>query len=102
MFGYNNLVFDVRAIPIMKSFGYPVVIDASHSVQRPGGEGRCFGRRERIHSAHRPGRRRAGADGIFLEVHDEPSQALSDKDNSLKVRELKELVATLLRLKKAL
>jgi 2-dehydro-3-deoxyphosphooctonate aldolase (KDO 8-P synthase) len=102
MFGYNNLVVDVRAIPIMKSFGYPVIIDASHSVQRPGGRGDVSGgEKEFIPVIARAGVS-AGADGVFLEVHDEPSQALSDKDNSLDVRELKELGATLLRLKKAL
>jgi 2-dehydro-3-deoxyphosphooctonate aldolase (KDO 8-P synthase) len=102
MFGYNNLVVDVRAIPVMKSFGYPVVIDASHSVQRPGGRGDASGgEKEFIPVIARAGVS-AGADGVFLEVHDEPAEALSDKDNALYVRDLKKLGAALVRLKKAL
>jgi 2-dehydro-3-deoxyphosphooctonate aldolase (KDO 8-P synthase) len=100
-FGYNNLVFDVRSIPIMKRWGYPVVIDASHSVQKPGGEGTASGgEHEFIPSIAKAGVS-VGADGVFLEVHDNPRRALSDKYNSLKIKELKDLLKTLLRLKKA-
>ncbi len=102
MFGYNNLVFDVRSIPIMKQWGYPVVIDASHSVQKPGGEGTASGgEREFIPFIAKAGIS-VGADGLFLEVHDDPQQALSDKYNSLNIIELNNILEVLIRLKKAI
>lgn len=100
-FGYNNLVFDVQSIPIMKRWGFPVVIDASHSVQKPGGEGSSSGGdAEFIPSVAKAGIA-VGADGVFLEIHDNPAQALSDKHNSLNIKDLQELLRSLLRLKKA-
>jgi 2-dehydro-3-deoxyphosphooctonate aldolase (KDO 8-P synthase) len=100
-FGYNNLVFDVQSIPIMKRWGFPVVIDASHSVQKPGGEGSSSGGdAEFIPSVAKAGIA-VGADGVFLEIHDNPAQALSDKHNSLNIKELHDLLRSLLRLKKA-
>ncbi|MDP2915153.1 MAG: 3-deoxy-8-phosphooctulonate synthase [Candidatus Aminicenantes bacterium] len=100
MFGYNNLVVDIRSIPIMKRWGYPVVIDASHSVQKPGGRGTSSGGdREFIPTIARAATS-AGADGVFLEVYDDPKAALSDKENALDIKDLKELLAILLRLKK--
>ena len=99
-FGYNNLVFDIRSIPIMKKWGYPVVIDASHSVQKPGGKGAYSGgEAEFIPYIARAGIS-VGADGLYLEVHDNPSEALSDKYNSLKLSKLKNLLFSLVRLKK--
>lgn len=101
VFGYNNLVFDVRSIPIMKSWGYPVIIDASHSVQRPGGEGLSSGgEAEFIPHIARAGMA-VGADGVFLEVHDDPAAALSDKNNSLIIIKLQELLAGLGRIREA-
>jgi 2-dehydro-3-deoxyphosphooctonate aldolase (KDO 8-P synthase) len=101
-FGYNNLVVDIRSIPIMKRFGYPVVIDATHSVQRPGEEGtHSGGDAEFIPTIARAGIA-AGADGAFLEIHDNPEQALSDGPNSLILNDLQKLLASLLRIKKAL
>jgi len=101
VFGYNNLVFDVRSIPIMKSWGYPVIIDASHSVQRPGGEGLSSGgEAEFIPHIARAGMA-VGADGVFLEVHDNPDTALSDKHNSLNINILRELLAGLGRIREA-
>jgi 2-dehydro-3-deoxyphosphooctonate aldolase (KDO 8-P synthase) len=101
-FGYNNLVFDVRSIPIMKQWGRPVVIDASHLVQRPGGRGVASGgEAEFIPVMVRAGVA-AGADGLFLEVHDHPELALSDGYNSLNINKLEELLRTALRLHKAL
>jgi 2-dehydro-3-deoxyphosphooctonate aldolase (KDO 8-P synthase) len=101
VFGYNNLVFDVRSIPIMKSWGYPVIIDASHSVQRPGGEGLSSGgEAEFIPHIARAGMA-VGADGVFLEVHDDPAAALSDKNNSLNINILQELLAGLGRIREA-
>ncbi len=102
MFGYNNLIVDFRSIPIMKRWGYPVAIDASHSVQLPGGEGAASGGdREFIPVMARAGIS-AGADGIFLEVHTNPDEALSDKHNSFIMNKLEGLLSSLLRLKKAL
>jgi 2-dehydro-3-deoxyphosphooctonate aldolase (KDO 8-P synthase) len=102
MFGYNNLVVDLRSIPSMKVWGYPVVIDASHSVQKPGGQGTASGGDREFIPAMAKAGISVGADGVFLEVHDNPAAALSDKDNSLKLNELEELLKTLLRLRKAL
>jgi len=100
-FGYNNLVFDVRSIPIMRRWGYPVLIDASHSVQKPGGEGtRSGGEAEFIPHIARAGAA-VGADGVFLEVHEDPSRALSDKSNSLNINALQGLLATLVRVRAA-
>ena len=101
-FGYNNLVFDVRSIPIMKKWGFPVVIDASHSVQKPGGEGEVSGgEAEFIPYIARAGLS-VGADGVFLEIHDNPQKALSDKSNSMYLNELKDLLVSLGKLQKAL
>ncbi|MGB7296142.1 MAG: 3-deoxy-8-phosphooctulonate synthase [Candidatus Aminicenantales bacterium] len=101
-FGYNNLVFDVRSIPLMKQWGFPVVIDASHSVQRPGGRGMASGgEAEFIPLIVRTGVA-AGADGLFLEVHESPAKALSDGPNSLILNKLKDVLRSALRIKKAL
>lgn len=101
-FGYNNLVFDVRSIPAMKHLGFPVVIDASHIVQKPGGRGKSSGgEAEFIPLMVRTGVA-AGADGIFLEVHENPEKALSDKFNSLILNKLEEVLRSALRIKKAL
>ena len=102
MFGYNNLVVDIRSIPIMKKWGYPVVIDASHSVQKPGGLGVASGGDREFIPAIALAATSAGADGVFLEVHDDPEEALSDKENAFDIKDLKGLLETLLRLKKAL
>ncbi len=100
-FGYHNLVVDARSIPLMKAWGYPVVMDASHSVQRPAGEGnRSGGDAEFIPLLAKVGVV-AGADGVFLEVHDRPEEALSDRANSLRLDGLETLVASLVRLKRA-
>lgn len=100
-FGYNNLVFDIRAIPVMKEWGFPVVIDASHSVQRPGGKGTFSGGEAGFMPYVARAGIAAGADGLFLEVHDNPTKALSDRYNSLKLKDLHGLLTLLLRLKKA-
>jgi 2-dehydro-3-deoxyphosphooctonate aldolase (KDO 8-P synthase) len=101
-FGYNNLVFDVRSIPLMKQWGFPVVIDASHSVQRPGGRGVASGgEAEFIPLVVRTGVA-AGADGLFLEVHENPAKALSDGPNSLILNKLEAVLRSALRVRKAL
>ena len=100
-FGYNNLVFDIRSIPIKKQYGFPIVIDATHSVQKPGGEGTSSGGdAEFIPYVARAGIS-VGADGLFLEIHDNPSEALSDSHNSFKLNTLQNFCASLLRLKEA-
>jgi len=101
-FGYNNLVFDVRSIPTMKRLGFPVVLDASHIVQRPGGRGAASGgEAEFIPLMIRTGVA-AGTDGLFLEVHENPAKALSDGFNSLILNKLEEVLRSALRIKKAL
>lgn len=79
MFGYNNLVVDMRAISVMKSFGYPVVFDATHSVQLPGGVGNASGGQSEFIVPLSRAAVAAGCRGIFMEVHPDPSKALSDK-----------------------
>ena len=100
-FGYNNLVFDVRSIPIMKKWGFPVVIDASHAVQKPGGKGQSSGgEAEFIPSIAKAGVS-VGADGVFIEVHDNPAKALSDSSNSLILMDLRLILRSLLKIRKA-
>ena len=101
-FGYNNLIFDPRSIPLMKREGFPVIIDASHSVQKPGGLGTASGGDSRLISCIARAAVAVGADGLFLEVHDDPAKALSDGPNSLILKELRNLLALLLRIREAL
>jgi 2-dehydro-3-deoxyphosphooctonate aldolase (KDO 8-P synthase) len=91
-FGYNNLVVDMRAFPVMRKLGYPVVYDVTHSVQLPGGQGHASGGQpEFIETLARAGVA-AGVDGIFLETHDNPSAALSDGANALPLEHLASLL----------
>lgn len=101
-FGYNNLVFDVRSIPIMKNLGFPVVIDASHCVQKPGGEGAYSGGDAEFIPHVAAAGIAAGADGVFLEIHDNPPKALSDGANSFNLNKLEGLLRTLMRVKNAI
>ena len=90
-FGYNNLVVDMRALVIMKKFGYPIVMDATHSVQLPGSGGKTGGQPLFI----KPLAKAAAAIGIdvlFLEVHPNPSEALSDSESQLPINELENLL----------
>ena len=96
-FGYNNLVSDFRSILIMKEFGYPVVYDATHSVQMPGGLGDKSGGERRFIPYLSAAALACGADGIFMEVHEDPDNALSDWPNMVR---LKDLEAILIKLKK--
>jgi 2-dehydro-3-deoxyphosphooctonate aldolase (KDO 8-P synthase) len=94
-FGYNNLVTDMRSLPIMRSFGYPVVFDATHSVQLPGGQGTSSGgQREYVEYLSRAAVA-TGIDGIFMEVHEEPDRALCDGPNSIRLDELPQLLSKL-------
>jgi 2-dehydro-3-deoxyphosphooctonate aldolase (KDO 8-P synthase) len=101
-FGYNNLVSDMRSVVIMRSFGYPVVFDATHSVQLPGAGGeRSGGQREFIAPLARAAVA-AGADAVFMEVHEDPEHALSDGANSLALADLSRLLLELQRIRAAL
>ena len=91
-FGYNNLVVDMRSLPIMRGFGYPVIFDATHSVQLPGGKGASSGGERKYVSHLAKSAVAAGIDGLFLEVHEDPDLALCDGPNSLNLLELKELL----------
>jgi len=100
-FGYNNLVADMRSIPIMKSFGFPVVFDATHSVQLPGGGGdKSSGQREFAPVLARCALA-AGADGIFLETHPQPDKALSDGPNMIPLGEMATVLSSLLKIYEA-
>jgi len=97
-FGYQNLVVDMRSFPIMRKFGYPVVLDVTHSVQLPGGEGKSSGGQpEYIEPLARAGTA-VGVDGIFLEVHDHPAKALSDGTNALPLGQFRPLIERILRI----
>ncbi|MGD2270690.1 MAG: 3-deoxy-8-phosphooctulonate synthase [Desulfobacterales bacterium] len=95
MFGYNNLVADLRSIMIMQRTGWPVVFDATHSIQLPGGAGKQSGGQREFAPMLARAAVAAGADGIFMEVHKEPDKALCDGPNSLKLEGLYELVSCL-------
>ena len=95
-FGYNNLVVDMRSLAILRSLGYPVVFDATHSVQLPGGGGdRSAGQREFVPVLARAATA-VGIDALFLEVHDEPAEALSDGPNMVPLSELEVLLTQVL------
>jgi 2-dehydro-3-deoxyphosphooctonate aldolase (KDO 8-P synthase) len=97
-FGYQNLVVDMRSFPIMRQFGYPIVFDVTHSVQLPGGEGSSSGGQpEFIEPLARAGAA-VGIDGIFLEVHDNPAEALSDGTNALPLSDFRPLMRKVLEL----
>jgi len=94
-FGYNNLVVDIRSIAIMKNFGFPVVFDATHSVQLPGSTGTSSGgQREFVEHLARAAVA-AGANGLFLEIHPQPDRALCDGPNSLPLEQVRPLLALL-------
>ncbi|MBP7211596.1 3-deoxy-8-phosphooctulonate synthase, partial [bacterium] len=82
-FGYNNLVTDFRAVPIMQTFGYPVVFDATHSVQLPGANGECSGGDRRFVPVLARSAMAAGANALFFEVHPNPDKALCDGANMI-------------------
>lgn len=94
-FGYNNLVVDMRSFPVMRSTGYPVVFDATHSVQLPGGQGDSSGgQREFVEYLSRAAVA-TGIDGIFMEIHEDPDKALCDGPNSIPLAELAALLKML-------
>ncbi|MGE4506382.1 MAG: 3-deoxy-8-phosphooctulonate synthase [Desulfovibrionaceae bacterium] len=94
-FGYNNLVVDMRSIPEMAAFGVPVVMDATHSVQLPGGKGECSGGQRQYVPVLARAAVAAGARGVFLEVHPDPDKALCDGPNSWPLDQVEPLLAQL-------
>lgn len=100
-FGYHNLVVDFRGIPIMKALGFPVVFDATHSVQRPGGAGDRSGGDARFAPVLARAAVAAGCDGLFLETHPAPARALSDGPNMIPLAALPRLLDEVLRIRAA-
>jgi 2-dehydro-3-deoxyphosphooctonate aldolase (KDO 8-P synthase) len=100
-FGYQNLVNDFRAVPIIRGFGYPLIFDATHSVQLPGGgENQTAGLPEFIPTLARCAIA-AGADALFMEIHENPAKALSDGTNMLAMNRLEKLLAALVEIRRA-
>ncbi|MBM4145933.1 MAG: 3-deoxy-8-phosphooctulonate synthase [Nitrospira sp.] len=93
-FGYNNLIVDFRGIPVMRSFGYPVIFDVTHSLQLPGGMGKSSGGQKEFAEPLARAAAAVGIDGIFMEVHPEPDRALCDGPNMIKLDELENLLKT--------
>ncbi|HTY88587.1 MAG TPA: 3-deoxy-8-phosphooctulonate synthase [Candidatus Acidoferrum sp.] len=96
-FGYNNLVADMRSIPIMQRFGFPVVFDATHSVQLPGGGGTRSGGQREFAPVLARAALAAGANGLFIETHPQPDRALSDGPNMIPLAKMPELLRGLLK-----
>jgi 2-dehydro-3-deoxyphosphooctonate aldolase (KDO 8-P synthase) len=101
-FGYQNLVVDFRSIPVMQGLGFPVIFDATHSVQRPGALGKASGGDRQFIETLARAALAAGADGIFVEVHEDPERALSDGANALPLSRLPALLEDIHRLAGAL
>jgi len=100
-FGYNNLVADMRSIPMLRGFGFPVIFDATHSVQLPGGGGdKSSGQREFAPVLARCAVA-AGANGVFIETHPNPDKALSDGPNMIPLAEMPKLLSGLVRIQEA-
>jgi len=91
-FGYNNLVSDFRSLGIMREFGYPVVYDATHSIQLPGGKGSCSGGQREFVAPLARAAVAFGCDGLFLEVHPDPDSAPCDGPNMISLKELEQLL----------
>lgn len=91
-FGYNNLVSDMRSLVIMREFGYPIVFDATHSVQLPGGLGKATGGQRQFIFPLVRAAAAVGIDALFIEIHDDPDRALSDGPNSMPLQHLRHLL----------
>jgi len=94
-FGYNNLVVDIRSFPILRSYGYPVIFDVTHSLQLPGGQGTCSGGQREFAAPLARAAVAAGVDGLFMEVHPEPDKALCDGPNMIPLDELPQMLKAL-------
>ncbi len=97
-FGYHNLVADMRSLPLMRAWGYPVIFDATHSVQLPGGAGSRSGGDARLAIVLARAAVAAGCEGVFIETHLNPAQALSDKDTMIPLARLRALWRVLRRI----
>jgi 2-dehydro-3-deoxyphosphooctonate aldolase (KDO 8-P synthase) len=97
--GYNHLVVDMRSLPIMRSFGCPVIFDATHSVQLPGGAGGSSGGQRQFIAPLSRAAVAAGIDGLFMEVHPDPDKALCDGPNSIALDQIEGLLAQLVRIR---
>jgi 2-dehydro-3-deoxyphosphooctonate aldolase (KDO 8-P synthase) len=100
-FGYNNLVVDMRSFPVLRSFGFPVIFDVTHSVQRPGGLGDRSGGDAHFIDTLGPAGVAAGVSGLFMEVHENPARALSDGPNAYRLSRLGALLRRLLQVQRA-
>lgn len=101
-FGYQNLVVDMRAFPIVRGFGKPVVYDITHSMQKPGGDGKQTGGTPQFARPLARAAAAAGADGFFMEVHDNPPAALSDRTTQIRPEAAREIIEDVLRIREAL
>lgn len=100
-FGYNTLVVDMTGLRVMKDFGVPVIFDATHSVQKPGGKGSSTGGNREFVEYLAKAALAVGADGLFMETHPDPDHALSDGPNMVPLGEMKELLTKLIRIYEA-
>ena len=101
-FGYNNLVVDFRGIPILQSYGFPVIFDATHSVQQPGGNGLTSGGQREFVAPLARAAIAVGVDGIFMEVHPDPDNALSDGPNMVPLNLIENVLVQLISIKESL
>jgi len=101
-FGYQNLVVDMRAFPIIREFGAPVVYDITHSMQKPGGEGKQTGGTPQFARPLARAAAAAGADGFFMEVHDNPPSALSDRTTQIRPDVARAIIEDVLKIREAL
>jgi len=101
-FGYQNLVVDMRSFPIVRGFGAPVVYDITHSMQKPGGEGKQTGGTPQFARPLARAAAAAGADGFFMEVHDNPPAALSDRTTQIRPEAAREIITDVLAIRAAL
>jgi len=101
-FGYQNLVVDMRAFPIIRGYGAPVVYDITHSMQRPGGEGTQTGGTPQFARPLARAAAAAGADGFFMEVHDNPPAALSDRTTQIRADDARAIIEDVLKIRQAL
>jgi len=100
-FGYNNLVVDMRSLPIMRSFGCPVIFDGTHSVQLPGGSGGVSGGQREFIEPLAKAATAVGIDGLFMEIHPDPDRALCDGPNSIPLDDIEKLLRKIVRIHEA-
>jgi 2-dehydro-3-deoxyphosphooctonate aldolase (KDO 8-P synthase) len=101
-FGYNNLVVDMRSFPVMRELGCPVIYDATHSVQLPGGAGRASGGQREFIAPLARAAVAAGIDGLFMEVHPDPDRALCDGPNSIALDQIEAILTQIIRIRTCL